>query len=145
MTNESILITGCNGELGHGLIHCLEEIGNREIIGIDLKADPELSKFKYFTFHQGDILDQGFLDFLFKRYNFSQIFHLAALLSTAGERDPVRAYQVNVTGSLNLLERARMQGAARNLPVLFLFPSSIAVYGMGSVERKVRSGKVIEQ
>jgi threonine 3-dehydrogenase len=72
------------------------------------------------------------------------VFHLAALLSTRGERDPELAHQVNVEGTLHLLRVAQNQSARLGRAVRFIFPSSIAVYGMPSVDEKTKAGRVRE-
>ena len=62
-------------------------------------------------------------------YEVREIYHLAALLSTRAEFTPETAHEVNVEGTLGLLELAVEQSSWRGQPVKFLFPSSIAVYG----------------
>ena len=62
------------------------------------------------------------------------MFHLAALLSTRGEFAPVMAHQVNVEGTLQLLEFAQKQGESHGRPVVFVYPSSIAAYGLPDAE-----------
>jgi threonine 3-dehydrogenase len=73
-----------------------------------------------------------------------RIFHLAALLSTRAEFTPITAHQVNVDGTLNLLEFAQREGESHGRPVRFVYPSSIAVYGLPDLETKSRVGKVQE-
>jgi nucleoside-diphosphate-sugar epimerase len=65
-------------------------------------------------------------------------------LSSGGERDPLLAHKVNVTGTLNLLELARAQSEKRSQTVKFIFTSTIAVYGMASIEEKQKTGAVLE-
>ena len=67
------------------------------------------------------------------------VFHLAALLSTRGERDPELAHQVNVEGTLNVLRMAQNQSSRLGRPVRFLFPSSIAVYGLPIARGEARA------
>ena len=54
------------------------------------------------------------------------MFHLAAILSARGEKDPTLAYAVNQTGTWNVLEACRAHGVGR-----LIFTSSIAVFGPG--------------
>ena len=56
------------------------------------------------------------------------MFHLAALLSTRSEFTPTTAHQVNVEGTLHLLEFAQREAESHGRPVTFLYPSSIAAY-----------------
>jgi nucleoside-diphosphate-sugar epimerase len=72
------------------------------------------------------------------------VFHLAALLSTRSEFTPLSAHQVNVEGTLNLLEFAQHEAESHGNPVIFMYPSSIAVYGLPSLDEKKRVGRVSE-
>jgi nucleoside-diphosphate-sugar epimerase len=64
------------------------------------------------------------------QFEIDLVFHLAALLSTRSEFTPLTAHQVNVDGTLNLLEFAQREGDSHGRTVTFLYPSSIAVYGL---------------
>ena len=79
-----------------------------------------------------DITDAEQLRLLFESRAITGIVHLAAILPTAAERDPVRATEVNLAGSLNLLEMARQFGVRR-----FVFASSLSVYGTCPTEQVV--------
>ena len=72
------------------------------------------------------------------------MFHLAALLSTRSEFTPVTAHHVNVEGTLNLLEFAQREGESHGRHVVFVYPSSIAAYGMPDLETKSSAGRVKE-
>jgi nucleoside-diphosphate-sugar epimerase len=72
------------------------------------------------------------------------VFHLAALLSTRSEFTPITAHQVNVEGTLNLLEFAQHEAESHGRPVTFMYPSSIAAYGLPDLEAKMHAGKVKE-
>lgn len=138
-----ILITGANGEIGHALIHALSETGDAELIGIDLNPiDPEVAK-RCATTHTATIRDDSLLESL-ERRGITAIYHLAALLSTSAERKPETAHDVNVNGTLGLLRLARRVAERQGAPVLFLFPSTIAVYGLSSRAAKAESGRVRE-
>jgi threonine 3-dehydrogenase len=138
------LITGASGEIGHGLITRLAEEGNRPVITLDLKAlEPELGRLVQHQF-SGSIMDTALLERILSEYEVDLVFHLAALLSTRSEFTPVTAHQVNVEGTMNLLEFAQKQGESHGRPVVFLYPSSIAAYGMPDLTTKERAGKVKE-
>src|SRR5262249_59522496 len=77
-------------------------------------------------------------------FEVGRVFHLAALLSTRSEFTPIAAHHVNVEGTLNLLEFAQRQGESHGRPVVFVYPSSIAAYGLPSLEAKARAGAVTE-
>ena len=75
-------------------------------------------------------------------FEVDRVFHLAALLSTRSEFTPMTAHQVNVEGTLNLLEFAQREGESHGRPVVFVYPSSIAAYGLPDLETKARAGRV---
>src|SRR5438552_15029574 len=92
----------------------------------------------------GSITDNGLLDRMIVEFEVDRVFHLAALLSTRSEFSPVTAHKVNVEGTLNLLEFAYHEAESHGRPVIFLYPSSIAIYGLPSIDEKHRAGSVRE-
>jgi nucleoside-diphosphate-sugar epimerase len=139
-----VLITGAGGEIGHGLIERLAGQSQRAIVTLDIarlersiasKVDREIT---------GSILDRSVLERVLAEFQVELIFHLAALLSTRAEFTPVTAHQVNVEGTLNLLEFAQREAESHGRPVVFMYPSSIAAYGLPDLETKMRAGKVKE-
>ncbi len=139
-----VLITGASGEIGHGLIGSLASDAERPIITLDVKSlDPVLGKLVQQEFI-GSILDTSLLERILSEYEVDTVFHLAALLSTRSEFTPMAAHQVNVEGTMNLLEFAQKQGESHGRPVRFLYPSSIAAYGLPDVATKAATGKVTE-
>lgn len=135
MRKKGILITGAAGEIGDALIHTLVREGEDQIVTLDLRPLPaELSS--KVTHIQGDITDQALLARLVSEYEIATIYHLAALLSTRAEFTPEAAHRVNVEGTLALLKLAAEQSEWRGEPVLFMFPSSIAAYGMPNLDVK---------
>lgn len=138
------LITGASGEIGHGLITRLAEAGTRPVITLDLRPlEGDLGR-KVQQQFAGSILDGHLLDRIISEFEVDLVFHLAALLSTRSEFTPVTAHHVNVEGTLNLLEFAQKQGESHGRPVKFLYPSSIAAYGLPDIGAKARAGKVKE-
>ena len=136
MRKEVILVTGVNGEMGHGLLPKLAEDGKYEILGLDVQSvEPEISKYCS-KFIQGDILDEMLLGRLVAEYEIRSIFHLASILSTKAEYNPITAHKVNVEGTLNLLRLAVEQSQWQGRPVRFIYPSSIAVYGISDLALK---------
>ena len=96
----------------------------------------------------GSILDAGLLERILAEFEVDLIFHLAALLSTRSEFTPIRAHQVNVEGTLTLLEFAQKEAESHGRVVRFLYPSSIAAYGLPDLEtkaaRRPREGRRIQ-
>ena len=144
MRRAATLITGANGEIGHGLISHLAGHPHTDIISLDLKPLDERLRTHCVASLVGDILDNNLLQRLISEYEIHAIYHLAALLSTRAEYTPDTAHRVNVEGTLNLLKLAHEQSRWHGNPVKFLFPSSIAVYGLPDVATKNRVGRVRE-
>ncbi|MBN1667755.1 MAG: NAD-dependent epimerase/dehydratase family protein [Anaerolineales bacterium] len=145
MRKKAILITGAAGEIGHALIEALaqESTGETEILTLDLQPMPE--EFSKISTHlQGDILDEALLARLISEYEFEVIYHMAALLSTRSEFTPNMAHKVNVEGTRGLLQMAAEQSEWRGKAVKFIFPSSIAVYGLPDLETKNQYARVRE-
>jgi len=139
-----VLITGASGEIGHGLITSIAADGRRPIITLDVRPlEGELGRLVEREFI-GSILDTNLLERVLSEYEVELVFHLAALLSTRSEFTPITAHQVNVEGTLNLLEFAQKQGESHGRPVVFMYPSSIAAYGLPDAEVKAHAGKVTE-
>ncbi|MEM7166925.1 MAG: NAD-dependent epimerase/dehydratase family protein [Planctomycetota bacterium] len=130
MRNPVVLITGANGELGNELIHRLAEKPNIDIVALDLRPLDEHLVKRCRAAIVGDILDQALLERLVSEFEIHAIYHLAALLSTRAEYTPAAAHNVNVNGTLNLLQLANEQARWHGNTVRFIFPSSIAVYGL---------------
>jgi nucleoside-diphosphate-sugar epimerase len=138
------LVTGAAGEVGHALIHRLAELGGFDVLALDIRApDPDLGR-RCLAVRVGDILDRHLLDRIRSEFEISAIFHLAALLSTRAEFVPETAHEVNVQGTLNLLRLAVDEARSLGHPVRFLFPSSIAVYGLPDLATKHAAGRVAE-
>jgi nucleoside-diphosphate-sugar epimerase len=143
MRKKAILITGASGEIGQALVRNLLEQGRIQIVTLDLQPVPESVKGSV-TALQGDIMDKALLSRLVSEYEIDTIYHLAALLSTRSEFSPEMAHRVNVEGTLGLLQLAAEQSEWRREPVKFIFPSSIAAYGLPDLETKTTYARVRE-
>jgi threonine 3-dehydrogenase len=144
MRKPVVLITGAGGEIGHGLIDRLAERGDRAIVTLDLnRLDPSIAG-KVDREITASILDRGVLERVLAEFRVELVFHLAALLSTRSEFTPMTAHQVNVEGTLNLLEFAQHEAESHGRPVVFMYPSSIAAYGLPDRQTKAAAGKVKE-
>jgi nucleoside-diphosphate-sugar epimerase len=145
MPKTVVLVTGANGEIGRSLLQTLARDGGYDAVTLDLTPLPDAMRSLVTASYAGNIMDRYLLDQLAAHHEVDMVFHLAALLSTRGERDPELAHQVNVEGTLNVLRMAQNQSSRLGRPVRFLFPSSIAVYGLPSPEEKHRVGRVREE
>jgi nucleoside-diphosphate-sugar epimerase len=142
MRKKVVLITGAVGEIGQALIENLAKTEN-DLLTLDLKPLPD--RYESLVTHiQGDIMDSALLSRLISEFEFESIYHLAALLSTRAEFSPQMAHNVNVDGTLNLLHLAAEQSELRGESVRFIFPSSVAAYGLPDRETKARDSRVRE-
>lgn len=139
-----VLITGAGGEIGHGLIAHLAAEGKHRVITLDVNPlERPLAKMVQREF-TGSIVDKSLLERVLSEFEVETVYHLAALLSTRSEFTPTTAHQVNVEGTLNLLEFSQREAESHGRPVIFLYPSSIAAYGLPDLETKRRAGKIKE-
>lgn len=144
MRQKVVLITGANGEIGHGLIRHFAQNSQENIVALDVvPMDKDLRPFCK-TYIVGDILDQMLLGRLVVEHEISTIFHLASILSTKAEYNPETAHRINVEGTLNLLRLATEQSQWQGTAVQFIYPSSIAAYGIPTLNDKNQAGEVKE-
>jgi nucleoside-diphosphate-sugar epimerase len=143
MRKPVVLITGAGGEIGHALVTRLAGTDARiitlDINPLDRAVAPWVTR--EFT---GSVTDVNLLERILAEFEVERVFHLAALLSSRSEFTPMTAHHVNVEGTLNLLEFAQREGESHGRPVVFVYPSSIATYGLAGLEAKERAGRVRE-
>jgi len=119
-----ILITGAGGQIGHDLIGALVAQGH-DVVSTDLAPrPPSHAHAEGVDWQRLDVTDAAAVQHLFTDIRPDLVFHLAAILSARGEQDPRLAYDVNQTGTWNVLEACRRARVGR-----FVFTSSIAVFG----------------
>lgn len=125
-TREKVLIIGAGGQIGTELTEYLRaKYTGADVIATDVRENEGLSKDG--PFFLLDVMDKNAIYSLVEREGVTQIYHLAALLSATGEKNPEFAWKLNMDGLLHVLN------AARDLKVAKVFwPSSIAVYGPGT-------------
>jgi nucleoside-diphosphate-sugar epimerase len=143
MRKPVVLMTGAGGEIGHALIDRFAK-SDAAIITLDVNPlDREVARSvsREFT---GSICDTSLLERMLAEFEVDCVYHLAALLSTRAEFTPITAHHVNVEGTLNLLEFAQRQGESHGRSVTFIYPSSIATYGVPDPAAKARAAPVHE-
>lgn len=145
MRNTTALVTGANGEIGRAFVRTLAQHGGHDLITLDLTPIPDEHRALVAASYTGNIMDAHLLNQIASHHEIDMVFHLAALLSMRGELDPWLAHAINVEGTLNVLRVAQNESLRRGCPVRFLFPSSIAVYGLPSLDEKRAIGKVREE
>jgi nucleoside-diphosphate-sugar epimerase len=121
---DNILVIGSSGQIGSELVMALRKAyGNDHVFATDIKQ-PTDEVLQSGPFQILDILDfKNLLHFLV-RYNITQIYNLAAVLSGNAERIPLQAWDINMKSLMNTLEAARQSDAKK-----VFWPSSIAVFG----------------
>ncbi len=133
MRKKVIFITGASGEVGHALIRHLAQDSNNALLTMDLRPLPDDVRALVVEHVEGNLLDNILLARIVTQYEIEAIYHLAALLSTSSEFTPDIAHEVNVEGTRGLLRLAAEQSQWRSQAIKFIFPSSIAVYGMPQI------------
>ena len=143
MRRPVVCVTGAGGEIGHALIARLAASG-RDVVTIDVAPlEPSLGRHVRRAF-VGSVTDQAIFERVLAEFEVDLIVHLAALLSTRSEFTPASAHDVNVNGTLRVLEFAQQQGLSHGRMVTVVYPSSIAAYGLPDFETKTRVGRVKE-
>ena len=141
MTKETkrILITGAAGQIGSELALALRAKhgpGNVLVTDVVRPASPLAGSGPFETL---DITDRGALDGLIRKFRVDTVYHLAALLSATGEKNPQKAWDININGLYNVLEAAREHGLAR-----VFSPSSIAVFGPATPRENTPQDTVLD-
>jgi threonine 3-dehydrogenase len=142
MSEKQVLVTGACGEIGQALVQGLAKRGGYRIVTADFMPLPDSIKAFSAEHVQGDLV---YKIKTFYDYDFDIIFHLAASLSSKAEVATEEAHRINVEGTMQLLMLAAYRSEKYNKAVKFLFPSSIAAYGMPNLEAKKRAGVVKEE
>lgn len=118
---NTILVTGAMGQLGLVLLKSLQsKFGQQNVIASDVRP---AENFKG-IFECIDATDAVRLQEIVQKYQVTQIYHLAAILSANGEKLPLKTWDINMRAWLNVLEISRQNGIEK-----VFFPSSIAVFG----------------
>ena len=119
-----VLVTGSAGQIGAELVPHLRSLyGNGNVIAAIHKAsgDPSLRDGPVVNLDTGD---NEAVAGAIREFNVDTIYHLAAVLSASGEKDPALAWRVNMDGLRHVLEAAKENGVGR-----IFWPSSIGAFG----------------
>ncbi|QKJ32150.1 NAD-dependent epimerase/dehydratase family protein [Mucilaginibacter mali] len=122
--SEKILVIGANGQIGTELVNTLRTIhGAAQVIASDIN-DPAYAIRNSGPFEFVNVLDKDNLHHIFDKHRPTQVYLLAAILSAVGEQKPKMAWDLNMTGLIQVLDLAVEFNVAK-----VFWPSSIAVFG----------------
>ncbi len=141
MSDKTVLVTGACGEIGQALVQELSKRGDYRVVTADMAPLPQTIKSLVDEHVQGDLV---YKIKTFYDYDFDIIFHLAASLSSKAEIATEEAHRINVEGTMQLLMLAAYRSEKYHKAVKFLFPSSIAAFGMSNIDVKKSAGRVKE-
>ncbi|GHE59685.1 L-threonine 3-dehydrogenase [Roseivirga thermotolerans] len=120
---DKVLVIGASGQLGSELTLTLAEMfGENNVVASDISS-PSAS-IKHLPFEKLDVMNAQQLGEITDKHQITQVYHLAAILSAKGEENPQWAWNLNMTGLLNVLDLAKEKGLKK-----VYWPSSIAVFG----------------
>ena len=121
---KKILVTGALGQIGSELTVALrQKYGESNVIATDVRPNNKATLANG-PFHIADVCNPGTLAEIVNKEKVDTIFHLAAILSARGEKDPQFCWNINMGGLMNILELARTNGVKE-----VVTPSSMAVWG----------------
>ncbi|PKP24768.1 MAG: UDP-glucose 4-epimerase [Bacteroidetes bacterium HGW-Bacteroidetes-22] len=125
---KRILVIGSAGQIGSELTLEIRKIwGGENVIASDVCANPSQKLQESGPYESLNILDRPRMEEIVRHYAIDGIVNLAAILSANGEKNPLKAWDVNMNGLINVLECAR-----ENKMSQVLTPSSIAAFGPGT-------------
>ena len=133
-----ILVTGATGQIGSELTITLRErYGRDNVVAMGHRRKPSKTLEESGPYVTGDVRDRENLEKIIGEYDIDTVYHMAAILSATGEKNPQLCWDVNVNGLYNLLEIAR----ERKLRIFC--PSSIAVFGPGTPKENTPQDTVL--
>ena len=124
---KKILVTGAVGQIGSELtMELRRRFGADNVIATGRKTQPSDELKDSGPFHFINVTDINSVEEIVNKYSIDTIFHMAAILSAVGEKNPQLCWDVNMNGTISILELGLKYGMTR-----IIIPSSIAVWGKG--------------
>jgi nucleoside-diphosphate-sugar epimerase len=138
MKTQKILVIGAGGQLGSELTQGLWNLyGKDNVIATDIK--PAQGILATGNFEIVDALNQKNLYAFIQKNNITQIYHLAAVLSATGEKNPKFAWHLNMDSLIHVLDAA----VEFKIDKVY-WPSSIAVFGPGTPRESTPQDTVMD-
>lgn len=136
---KKILITGALGQIGSELtMELRKKYGGNNVIASDMRPKAPKHIEDSGPFEVADVTKQDSVRQIISKYDIDTIFHLAAILSGTGEKDPALCWNVNMNGTINILDLGVKFGLSR-----IIIPSSMAVWGEGIPKENVPQDSVL--
>lgn len=121
---SKIIVIGASGQIGSDLtLELRNRFGSNNVVASDIKkATDEVTSGG--PFETLDVMDEKKVSDTLKKHNIDTVYLLAAMLSGSAEKNPKKAWDLNMKSLLSLLDMAK-DGIIKKL----FWPSSIAVFG----------------
>ncbi|MFP4368152.1 MAG: NAD-dependent epimerase/dehydratase family protein [Candidatus Kapaibacterium sp.] len=136
---KRILVTGALGQIGTELTHELRKrYGGKNVIASDIRHKPPRNMEEAGPFEVVDVTNPYSIRRVIIKHDIDSVFHMAAILSGIGEKDPHLCWNVNMNGSINVLDLGVKYDLKR-----IIIPSSMAVWGHGVPKENVSQDSVL--
>ena len=123
-STKRILVTGATGQIGSELVPELRKrYGGENVVVGGHKRPPSADLAETGPFETVEVTKRDTIEAVVKKYGIDTIYHMVAIMSATGEKNPQHAWDVNINGTYNIFEIARENG------IRVFHPSSIAVFG----------------
>ncbi len=124
---KNILITGASGQIGSDLTLELRRLfGNEHVIASDIKSGTQ-EIMQGGPFETVDVMDKKRIVEVVDKYQITDIYHLAAILSGNAEKNPKWAWDINMTSLFNVLDIGKEKGIKK-----IFWPSSMGAFGIST-------------
>lgn len=133
------LVIGAAGQLGIELVIALQTKWGVDAVHVADIRIPETPSVLRSRFLHLDATDENAMAQILKEGQYTQVYHLAAMLSATGEKKPLWAWDLNMQSLLNVLEAARLGWVQQ-----VFWPSSIAVFGPVTRKRMVPQDAILD-
>jgi len=140
MKKEKVLVIGAGGQIGVELVAALRTIyGADNVVASDIRQEAHPMLKDRGPYAVLDATNGAAIREYIVRERITQVYLLAAVLSATGEKDPARAWDINMQSLLQLLDIAVQEKLTK-----VYWPSSIAVFGPTTPRDNTMQETVIE-
>ena len=137
--SEKILVIGSSGQIGTELVMELRKMyGEQNIIASDIRNSSK-QVMESGPFETLDVMDEKLLRKVVKKYQVTQIYLLAALLSATAEQNIELGWKLNMRSHSHVLDIAR-DGLVKKI----FWPSSIAVFGPSTPKHNTAQNTIMD-